>query len=113
MKLKIFNRGKGWYVSATNYRDQDDKCYVNIGFNRDEEPEFTPNSDGWQMLDIDVLEGKFNCYKGKPGFHVFKYTKVTNKDENRDFAESIQGTKYEKMFGSPNVKVDDSDLPFL
>ena len=29
MKVRIFNRGRGWYVSGSNYQDSEDKAFEN------------------------------------------------------------------------------------
>ena len=28
MKQRIFNKGKGWYISASNYKDKEDKIVI-------------------------------------------------------------------------------------
>ena len=73
MKQRIFNSGKGWYISATNYHDEKDKAYVNLYFPKNTEPDFNPNNKGYSAIDIDIIESKFTSYRGKVGLTVFKY----------------------------------------
>lgn len=122
MKQRIFNKGKGWYISASNYRDKDDKAYMNVHFAVCAEPAYkaTPDSE-FVFIDIDIKEQKYTSYKGKIGLTVFKYDFIQEKGngltevdrQNNDFAESIQGTAYEKNFGaSPSLEIAPDDLPF-
>lgn len=81
MRLRIFNRGNGWYVSATNYKDNTDKAYMNVYFGNHDEP--IPNTvnmqeSGFDFTDIDVLEAKFNSYKQKISMTIFKYEPFLN-----------------------------------
>lgn len=93
MKTRLFNRGNGWYVSATNYKDKEDKAYMNVFFPKNS-PDFHETEKGYDVLDIFVEEGAFNCYKGKIGLTVFKYS----------IAESPkQDTK---------VRIEEEELPF-
>lgn len=80
------NKGKyGWYTTATNYKDKEDKAYVNLYFPKDTEP-----MDGTEQ--INPIEWKLTSYKGKVGMTVFKYTLIEKQDNE--------------------VKVEPSELPF-
>ena len=80
MKVRIFNKGKGWYVSATNYKDKEDKAYMNVHFPTNEPIPNGANIDqsGFDFTDIDVLEAKFGSYKQKVTMTVFKYEPILN-----------------------------------
>ena len=121
MKQRIFNRGRGWYISASNYRNADDKAYMNVGFLKGQEPKYDPPvGNDFVFIDIDIEEQKYTSYNKQIQLFVFKYTIIQPEGEltevekdNQEFAESIKGTAYEKKFGG-NVDVDISpdDLPF-
>lgn len=114
MKQKIFSKGNGWYISATNYKDKEDKCYINLFFPKNTEPQYVDNGRGFSVKDIDIQEMKFTSYKGKAGATIFKYQEVNDAaDSNRQFIDSVQGTEYAKKFGgSQDVDIEPSDLPF-
>lgn len=117
MKIRIFNRGLGWYLTANNYKDQEDKAYVNVHFTQQcGEPDFKPNDDNYDTREIEIIEGKHNCYKGKVGLTIFKwkYADEPKSDPNQDFVQSIQGTKYAEQFGasSEDISISPNDLPF-
>ena len=98
MKQKIFSKGKGWYISANNYKDKEDKCYINLYFPKGTEPMYIDNGRGFSVKDIDIQEMKFTSYKGK---------------DNESFTESVKGTGYEKNFGATqSIEIDESELPF-
>lgn len=104
MKIKLFNRGKGWYISATNYQDKEDKAYVNVHFTQQcGEPEAQMNDQGYASIDVDVIEAKFESYKKKPKLTVFKY-------------ELLTGSDLSKMGGSRSDSykniIQPDDLPF-
>lgn len=102
MKLRIFNKGKGWYVSAKNYKDDTDKAYMNVYFTRDcGEPVYIESDKGYSVIDVDVLEATFTSYKQKIGMTVFKYVPLNNID--------LEDTsKFEHTY--ENIKPE--DLPF-
>lgn len=107
MKQRIFSRGKGWYIPCTNYNDQNDKCYVNVGFKKGEKPDYQAAGDNpFVFIDIDIIEWKLNCYKGKPEMFVFKYEYIQPNGEMRE-VEKEDG----KMFGAANL-INPDDLPF-
>lgn len=110
MKQKIFSKGNGWYISATNYKDKEDKCYINLYFPKNTEPQYVDNGRGFSVKDIDIQEMKFTSYKGKAGATIFKYKEIVE-DSNREFIESVQGTEYAKKFGG-DVDIDSDALPF-
>ena len=102
MKTKIFNRGKGWYIFGTNYKDEKDKAYLNLYFPY-EEPEYIQSEKGYSVLDINIEEAKFTSYKEKIGLTIFKYEQLTDID-------------FDKMGGSRSHSADNiiqpDDLPF-
>lgn len=121
MKVRIFNRGRGWYVSGSNYKDTEDKAYMNVGFTRGTEPPYVPAADNpFIFRDIDIEEAKFNSYQKQIGMFVFKYKLIPAEGEltevereNKEFAEAIKDTPYAKNFGgSQNVDISPDDLPF-
>lgn len=96
MKQKIFSKGKGWYISANNYKDKEDKCYINLYFPKGTEPMYIDNGRGFSVKDIDIQEMKFTSYKGKAGVTIFKYSMIDDTEEY-----------------SPKVEIDESELPFF
>lgn len=66
MKLYINKGNYGWYTTARNHKDKEDKAYVNLFFPKDTEPSQDTNC-------IDPLEWSLSCYKGKVGLTIFKY----------------------------------------
>ena len=96
MKLKMYNNGKGWYVPCHNYRDENDKAYLNIYFAKCEEPQGTE-------AEIIVDEARHGCYKGKIQLSIFKYHTKKN-DDNSMFG----GNRADA--GNNIIKPD--DLPF-
>ena len=110
MKITMFNRGKGWYISASNYKDDTDKCYIDVYFPKNTGPEYEDNGRGFSVKQIKVEEAKFTSYKGKPGLTIFKYS-VTEEDQNEEFNRSLDGTKYADEF-DPKVKIEEKELPF-
>lgn len=73
MKTRLFNRGKGWYVSATNWKDNQDKAYMNVRFVKCAEPMYHNTEKGYDIIDIVVTEGKYECYQNKISLTVFNY----------------------------------------
>lgn len=100
MKLRIFNKGNGWYTTATNYKDKEDKAYINVRFLKDQEPYYNQPGDApFTSTDIFIDEGKFDCYKGKVGVFVFRWSYVNE-----------EGTAPEPK---TEVQIDEKDLPFF
>lgn len=88
MKLYI-NKGQyGWYTTAKNRNDKEDKAYVNLFFPKNSDP-----ADG--TGEIDVIEWRLTCYKGKVGMTIFKYEPCTEGGLEKD------------------VKIEPNDLPFF
>lgn len=124
MKQRIFNKGRGWYISASNYKNKDDKAYMNVHFAVCDEPAYIPSGDNeFVFIDIDILEQKYEAYQGKINLTVFKYSIIEPKKDgltevekqNHEFAESIQETAYTQKFGSTvteNLDLSPDDLPF-
>ena len=107
MKQKIFNRGKGWYVFATNYKDENDKAYLNLYFPSGE-PEYTENERGYSVIYIDIQEAKFTAYKGKIGLTVFKYEMLSEVKKDEQYAKF--GGDRSDLHRSAGIQ--DDDLPF-
>lgn len=83
MKLRIFNRGKGWYVPCSNWQDKEDKTYMNVRFAHKDDPipdNVAMENSGYCFTDIDVLEAKFECYQKNVKMTVFKYEPLSNID---------------------------------
>lgn len=109
MKQRIFNKGRGWYISCTNRNDPQDKSYINVGFTRETEPPYRPIGDQeFVFIDIDIQEAKFNSYKNKPSMFVFKYEQIDHNDSLTEVER--QGEEYAKYVGKNVVAPD--DLPF-
>ena len=88
MKLYI-NKGKyGWYTTAKNRNDKEDKAYVNLFFPKNSDP-----ADGTE--EIDAIEWRLTCYKGKVGMTIFKYEQCAEGGLEKD------------------VKIEPNDLPFF
>ena len=88
MKLYI-NKGQyGWYTTAKNRNDKEDKAYVNLFF-----PKNTGPADGTE--EIDAIEWRLTCYKGKVGMTIFKYEPCAEGGLKKD------------------VKIEPNDLPFF
>lgn len=112
MKTRIFNKGNGWYVSAKNYKDDTDKAYMNIHFTREcGEPEVDMNDKGYSVKDINILEGKFNSYKGVIGLTVFNYELLTDIDLEEKQYQTPLNDGQSDMFGRKNI-IEENDLPF-
>lgn len=107
MKQRIFNRGKGWYISASNYKDKKDKAYMTVRFAVCAEPQYTPTNDSdFTFVDIDILEQKYESFHNKMFLTVFKYEliKPTNEIPEMD--------KQGKEYATQQVEIDSSELPF-
>lgn len=88
MKLYI-NKGQyGWYTTAKNRNDKEDKAYVNLFF-----PKNTGPADGTE--EIDAIEWRLTCYKGKVGMTIFKYEPCAEGGLEKD------------------VKIEPNGLPFF
>ena len=107
MKLRIFNKGNGWYVSATNYKDNNDKAYMNVYFTQEcGTPAYIQSEKGYSVIDVDIIEGWFTSYKNKIGFTVKKYENLTNIPMEKGYEKDETG-----MFGATN-NISPDDLPF-
>lgn len=95
MKQRIFNSGHGWYISATNYRDEKDKTYINLFFPKKSDPEYIPSEKGYSVIDIDIQEARFTSYNGKAGLTIFKYSPI------EEYTEPVN-----------DVQIDSEELPF-
>ena len=88
MKLYI-NKGQyGWYTTAKNRNDKEDKAYVNLFFPKNSDPAVGTK-------EIDAIEWRLTCYKGKVGMTIFKYEPCAEGGLEKD------------------VKIEPNDLPFF
>lgn len=110
MRIKMFSKGRGWYVSATNYKDDKDKAYLNLFFVNHTEPAYVDNGRGFSVMDIDILEGKFTSYQGKIGLTIFKYTMAEPRAEGEPSHEITIGRSNE---GGQIDGIEPDDLPFM
>lgn len=79
MKLYI-NKGQyGWYTTARNRNDKEDKQYVNLFF-----PKNTDPNEGTEA--INPIEWALSCYKGKVGMTIFKYEYIEKLDKDVNIA---------------------------
>lgn len=109
MKQRIFNKGKGWYISASNYKDKEDKAYMNVHFAKCEEPTYQKAGDNeFTFADIDIIEQKYGAYKGKITLTVFKWEYTERKDNGLTEVEEQNG----KYAESHNLDLSPDDLPF-
>ena len=108
MKIKIFSKGNGWYISCTNYKDEKDKAYINLFFPQKTDPEYIDNGRGFSVKDIDVLEARFTSFNNKVGMTIFKYVEI--KEQKVDNKEH-QNEQDSKMFGAANI-MSQEQLPF-
>lgn len=115
MRVKMFNRGKGWYVICNNYKDDQDKAYLNLFFAGHNEPSFIPNDRGFSVQDIDVEEAKFTSYQGKVGMTIFKYTMAKPRMEGQtyDEREFADVRVSHGNMGAEIEGIDAEDLPFM
>lgn len=111
MKQKIFNRGKGWYISASNYKDQNDKAYLNLFFPKNTEPLYQDNGRGFSVKDIDIDQAKFTSYQGKLGMTIFAYTEISTDEFEPDDEATLTIRKQQTNDGI-SFTVEPEDLPF-
>lgn len=105
MKQKIFNRGKGWYISCTNYKDPNDKAYISLYFPKNTDPDYTQTAQGFTAKDIDIQEAKFTSYQGKPGMTIFKYEELEPQEAKKE-------TTIEHGNDGAEINIEQEDLPF-
>lgn len=115
MIVKIFNRGKGWYILCSNYKDETDKAYVNLFFPNHMEPSYIDNGRGFSVQDIDIAEAKFTSYQGKVGLTVFKYQMAKPRVEGQPWDERYTTTvKVDHGANGAEISgIDTEDLPFM
>lgn len=104
MKQTIFSKGKGWYISATNYKNQEDKAYINLFFVKNTEPPYHDNGQGFSVKKIDIEEAKFTSYRGKVGLTIFKFEEIVEDNSKMGGNRSDVGQ---------SVDIDTDDLPFF
>ena len=107
MKVRIFSKGKGWYISATNYKNREDKAYMSVRFPMKDEPIYKTQERGFDFTDIDVIEAKFEAKEGKMVMSVFKYMPV--------YTQPVQQTLTgdgRDVTGHTDVNISPEELPF-
>lgn len=108
MKQRIHSKGIGWYIFASNYKDNTDYTYVNLYFPSGNdytgEPEYAPNEEGKCALDIDIQEAKFTSYKKIAGLTIFKYELLTEKPMKNNY--------YTNEIPTSIDTIEEDDLPF-
>lgn len=104
MKTRVHSKGKGWYIFASNYKDDKDFTYIKVYFPKNTEPMFVPDENGKCKVDIDIQEAKFTSYQGKAGITIFKYKEV--KEDN----SKLGGYASES---GQSVNIEQEDLPFF
>ena len=106
MKQRIFNRGKGWYISASNYKNKDDRAYMNVRFAVCTEPTYIHVGDNpFIFKDIDIQDQKYECKDGKMYLTVFHYKLIEDNGEMTELEK--QGDKY-----ATSVEIKPEELPF-
>lgn len=113
MKIRIFNKGKGWYISASNYKDKTDKAYMNVHFVKGTEPLYDDfEGKGWLSKDIEILEGVFSSYHSTMGLTIFKY-KIINSPTPPD-GEEIAKALFSnvRVVDDNEVNIEQEQLPF-
>ena len=106
MKVRIFNRNKGWYVPCSNWQDKEDKVYMNVRFAHRDDPipdNVAIENAGYCFTDIDVQEAKFECYQKKISMTVFRYEPITNGE--------VKGYENIRLHDVPTT-IDDGDFPW-
>lgn len=94
MRQRIFSRGKGWYVSGTNHYDEKDKAYMNVSFPMRNGPTRYPEpGEDYSWVDIEIIKGKFESYKGKICLKVFEYDLVGTIDDAQNEQNGGQQTQ--------------------
>lgn len=108
MKQRIHSKGKGWYIFASNYKDETDYTYVDLyfptGTDFTGQPEYTPNEEGKCTLEIDIKEAKFTSYKKKAGMTIFKYELLTDVPMKNNY--------YRDEIPTSIDTIEEDDLPF-
>lgn len=104
MKLLIFNKGKGWYLFGTNYKDKTDVAYMNIFFPKDTAPQ---GDKQW----IDIKNCAFTSYNHKIGMTVFDYELTDSpKASAEKLKDKIDEFVQDNEIDLSNVSPD--ELPF-
>ena len=97
MKLYI-NKGQyGWYTTAKNRNDKEDKKYVGLFFPKNTEPQ-----EGTEC--INPIEWALSCYKGNVGMTIFKYEIENNVQDS----SKMGGSRSDSYSGV----IEPSELPF-
>ena len=82
MKQRIFNKGRGWYISAKNRYDKEDRAYMNVFFPMRNQPDRLPlPGEAYSFVDIEIIGHKFEAYNGKIQLKVFEYNLIATCDD--------------------------------
>lgn len=85
MKQLIFNKGKGWYIVGSNYKNKTDVAYMTVYFNRKiQEPQGKVNEKGVRSAWIEIKEQMYSSYKGKIQLTIFDYIETCSPKEAAD-----------------------------
>ena len=112
MKVIIFSKGKGWYISCSNYKDDKDKAYINLFFPKASAPSYKDNGQGFSVKAIEIEEGKFTSFKSKPGLTVFKYREVEIQQKKEQPQEDISKFGGSRADSGKDIGIEPDDLPF-
>lgn len=98
-KLRIRNKGRGWYVSASNYKNKKDMAYINLFFPSGcEEPEYHPYAESeYVFMDINC-DAKFTSYEGKIGMTIFSYEKIDYSEDSKKAVNDVEISAEELPF---------------
>jgi len=105
MKTRIYRGQYGYFIVAKNYKDKDDKQYVNIHFVEGKEPMVTGD-----YIDINVIDGWLTCYKGKVGFTIKEYE--ISKSYSNDLSVEDGYELNTEKFGGKIENISPDELPF-
>lgn len=106
MKIRIYNKGNGWYLPIGNYKNKEEKpIFMNIKFPKGfaPEPTYVPDLDGNCKKDLIVNEASFNKYTNDKGelklsMSIFQYEIPQEMDDSK--------------FGYTNPSIGQDELPF-
>ena len=112
MKQRIFNQGRGWYISCTNYKDVTDKAYVGLYFPKNVvSPYYQDSSNGFTTKLIDIQEAQFTSYQGKVGLTIFKYEILPDDYKPKEKGETPkEESRQEEKMEQTVLSNDDSDM---
>lgn len=96
MRLFISKGKYGFYTTAINYKDKEDKAYINLYFPKNTDPQDNVEC-------IEPIEWILTSYKGKVGMTIFKYQPIdVDNDMGGNRADSVR-----------DIDISPADLPFF